>query len=172
DVLLPFFRNDLANLDRIVLDDVLEDLYDRGVDVVVLRDRFAELGGWREHRPHEISALELDVLERLGIQRVGQRHADRASVLELDRNGGVFLGEVLAQEPDDLLVDRDALQLDDRKPELLVKDAADVPLADHALPRQDLTQRLFGLSLPPQRFPELLVGDEPRLEQVLPQLLP
>jgi hypothetical protein len=154
------------------LDDALEHLAHGVVEMIEARDRLEDLRRRREGGAHEEAALEPDVLEGGGVQRIAHRDPDRVPVLERDGDGEVALGQLFLDERDHALVDGDVLEIDDGKPELLMQHAADVALADEAVAGEYLSERLLGLLLAAERLLELGVGDHARVEQMLPELLP
>ena len=153
------------------VNDVLDDLVHRVVDVVVALDRLVDLQGPGQHRLDEHAGVEAQVLERGDVERIGHGHDQRRAALDLDRHGDVLLRHVLLDQRQNCLVDHHVVQVHQREPKLLLEVLEHDLLCDGAEPDERRPEKLSGATLFGDRVGELLRRDQLLVEQNIAQTL-
>jgi len=135
-------------------------------------DQVADLG--RPGDRHVRLALEdePDVVERLGVERVGGRHDDRVA-LAPERDDLVRLGEGARDAPDELAVGALGGEgFQEREAELLAQGLEEVVLLDVGEGDQDVAEPLVGVLLLGEPLVELVGGEAAVLQEYLPDEFP
>ncbi len=117
--------------------------------------------------------VELDVVERHDVGRVGGRDGEPLAVLRHDQDAAA-VGDGAGEQPDGVGDDEGAAEVDQRQAERLGEGLGDLPLGGEAAPDDDLPEPLAGLArldvlLRHQRGRQLLLGEDALLDEHLAQ---
>ncbi len=155
----------------LALDDALNDLVHRAVEVVVALDGREELARGGEHRLDEHAGVEAEVLERRDVERVGHGHDQRVPAFDLDREREVPARHLLLDLREGQLVGRHHVEVEERDVELPLEQGEEVGLLDHAELEQRLAEHAAGLVLRCDGRVQLTGVEQVRLDQHLAESL-
>ena len=141
----------------------------RLVGIAVL-DRVEDVGPRRDDLLDPVAGLELEILHEAEEQRI--RHRDRQQVLfELDRDADALERDVFRDEDDRGRVGRLVAEADVGKAELVGERLGDLFFGREVEADEDRTDAFAGLLVLRERDLEIVLRDQPRLNQTFPDFL-